>query len=116
MAAAAKRAMEERRRLADERARLAREAERERRLASRVGKEEALWRKVETLAATGKAKGYAEATDILTDLHELARRGGSAEEFKRRLEAFGAAHERRTALLRRIREAGLFGVPPLKLM
>lgn len=90
------------------------QAERERRLQlarsryldSLVGKEPAVWQKVQDLIGTKLPKNYDEAIGLLRDLRDLDVRNGGGE-FAERMEELRDEHVRKASLMRRLSEAGL---------
>jgi hypothetical protein len=110
-----RRAEERRRREAEhaarERARQEREAAeaRERHLAALAGREAEAWREVEALIAAKQPGKYDAAVELLTDLRELAIRGGRQKEVEARLVRLREQHARKPSLLDRMRAGGLAG-------
>lgn len=76
---------------------------------SLVGKEQALWAKVEQLIAMRLAKSYDEAISLLRDLHDLAHMHGSDAEFSQRINALYREHARKSAFAARLGKARLVG-------
>jgi len=107
------RAAERRRREAEEQARQAAlraraaAAARTRHLNTLVGREAELWDQVEALIRTRQPKGYDEAVGVLRDLHDLASRQGSTEDFQTRLARLRERHHRKPSLQKRLDGAGL---------
>ena len=99
----------QRKKTAQERERKEREAAkaREKHLASLEGKSEELWDNVDELVATRLPKNYALTIALLIDLRDLARRENHPQEFYNRLQEFRTQHSSKSALMRRIAEAGL---------
>ena len=71
-----------------------------------VGQEPRLWAEIEALAATKQPKHYEQAVKLLGDLRDMGFRS-KAGDFPLRLEQFRQAHAQKSALLKRIRLAGL---------
>jgi len=65
------------------------------------------WKQVYQLAEQRIAAAYDQARDLLVDLHDAYALQGQGDEFERRLGEFCSTHARRSALLRRLDEAGL---------
>ncbi|MGH7822520.1 MAG: hypothetical protein ACREQ9_22390 [Candidatus Binatia bacterium] len=114
----AEKAGEERRRIAAEKAareRARREREtaiaREKHLDGLVGREPAIWRRVESLIAVKQPKAYDEAVALLVDLRDLAARKGGGD-FRLRIEALRAEHARKPTLIDRLNKAGLGSPAP----
>ncbi len=82
-------------------------ARREKHLQSLVGKEESLWKKIDSLIKLTQPKPYDEALETLLDLRDLAARSGQQDAFKKRAAALYAANTKRPAFAARIRKAGL---------
>jgi len=72
-----------------------------------AGRQPQLWSQVDRLIATTKPKNYAQAIDLLRDLHDLARRESRGREFQNRIEEIATTHARKPALLERLRKAAL---------
>ena len=106
-AKAEQRAKEERE--AQERARRQREEAiaRAKQLDGLVGREEELWRQIETLVEVKRAAEYDEAIQLLKDLHDLAARAGASNAFRARAADLRARHTRKPSFVARIDEAGL---------
>lgn len=66
------------------------------------------WAEVDTLAQRGTASGYEQAVRVLADLAEGHALTSSAQAFDRALRELLVRHAKRGALLRRLREAGLW--------
>ena len=96
-------------RKAAERARREREqaAARAKYLDSLVGREEELWRQVESLVETKRPKEYDHAVQLLKDLHDLSARQQRAEAFAARLGPLRERYAKRPSLLERLDRAGL---------
>ncbi|MEA3365607.1 MAG: hypothetical protein U9Q79_08200 [Candidatus Hydrogenedentes bacterium] len=80
---------------------------RKKHIESLVGKEKALWAKVDGLIATRQAKRYDEAVSPLQDLRDLADKEDQACAFSTRMERLRSDHARIPALLDRLRQANL---------
>jgi hypothetical protein len=65
------------------------------------------WRDVDALIQEGQAKPYEKAVGLLSRLKELAEYRGQEAAFQERLNRIYDQYARRTALLRRMRNAGL---------
>lgn len=76
-------------------------------LNSLVGGEAELWDQVEALIRTRQPKGYDQAVGVLRDLHDLASRQGSTEDFQTRLARLRERHHRKASLQKRLDCAGL---------
>ncbi len=99
-------------RLAREEAERQREREERRRqrecyLATLATDFERHWRQAETLAGEGIASAYDRARNLLVDLADAYALQQRREEFQRKLNQFRLTYARRTALMRRLDEAGL---------
>ena len=82
-------------------------AERARYLDSLTGREEELWREVETAISAKQAKEYDRAVTLLQDLRELGERAGTSEAVAARLGELRARHSSKRTLLQRLDKAGL---------
>lgn len=89
-----------------ERLRQRAEAERFTYLETLVGQEHRLWAEIEKLASLKQSKHYDTAARLIQDLRDLANSKGNGG-FNARLDAFCAAHVKKTALLARISKANL---------
>ena len=69
--------------------------------------EEQAWARAESLISTKKPNDYETAVTLLTDLHALAERDGSTDDFDRRISALRLEHARKPALIRRLDTACL---------
>lgn len=98
----AERRERERRRKAEEQARA-----RAFHLDSLAGREDQLWRQVETLIGTKQPKPYDEAVQLLTDLHDLAEREGMSDAFTERLRQLRERHQKKPSLMQRLDKARL---------
>ena len=96
-----------------ERRRRAKEAEARRvqELETLAKREAQTWEEVDTLIQQTQAKAYGEAVRLLLKLRELARYQGQEETFRQRLNHIYEQYYRRSALLRRLHEAGLYRNP-----
>jgi len=101
---AAMEALQERRRR--ERAAAA-EARRIAELKALAGREDEAWREVDALIQQSQAKAYDEAVQLLKKLGDLAEHQGRRSAFEEHLGQIHDRYSRRSALLRRLREAGL---------
>ncbi|MBM4321898.1 MAG: hypothetical protein FJ125_18670, partial [Deltaproteobacteria bacterium] len=95
------------RKAAEEKARREREAAaaHARHLDSLTGREPKLWSEAETLIATKQPKSYDRAVELLVDLRDLAAREQKADEFRLRIHALRAEHQRKPSLIERLRRA-----------
>jgi len=80
---------------------------REKYLNGLAGKENEIWKKVDSLILTKKPKGYDEAVRLLVDLKDLDKKNNAASLFKSKLMAIRENHARKPSLIRRIDSAGL---------
>ncbi len=96
-------------RAAREQARRAREqAEaRARHLDRLAGREEELWREVETAIQARQPKEYDRAVELLRDLRDLGERAGAAEDVARRVRSLRQRHGGKRTLIQRLDRAGL---------
>jgi hypothetical protein len=99
---AAERAAKERERRAREQA-----AARARHLDALAGREEQLWRQVETAIGTRLPAEYDHAVEWLKDLRDLAERSGTTADVARRIRALREQHRRKPTLVQRLDRAGL---------
>lgn len=83
------------------------EAKRIRELKALAKRESETWTEIITLIEQMQAKPYAEAVRLLGRLHDLAEYQGEGAAFQQRLNGIYEKYSRRSALLRRLREAGL---------
>lgn len=67
------------------------------------------WAEVDALIQQTKGKAYDEAVQLLLKLRDLARHRGQEMAFQQRLNHIYSQYSRRSALLRRLRNAGLHG-------
>ncbi|MFC1718809.1 hypothetical protein ACFL6S_34475 [Candidatus Poribacteria bacterium] len=65
------------------------------------------WGKIEELAKRQTGSAYGEAVELLVDLSDAYEQLGRAKEFNTQFSRFLSRHQRRTALMRRMKEAGL---------
>jgi hypothetical protein len=93
-----------------ERSRRAEEAEarRVRELEALAKREVQTWDEVDALIQQTQAKAYDEAVRLLLKLRELARHQGQEATFQQRLNRICEQYRKRSALLRRLHEAGLY--------
>lgn len=82
-------------------------AAREARLEDLAGRRDQAWQEVEDRIATMHPEGYDRAVALLADLHVLAEREGEGPAFARPLRELRDRHRRKSALQRRMDEAGL---------
>jgi hypothetical protein len=82
---------------------------RKKHLESLIGKENALWSKIDALIATKQPKRYDEAVLLLHDLHEVAAMTGQRSAFSSRMEVLYREQTRKPSLLDRFRKANLMG-------
>jgi hypothetical protein len=83
------------------------EAKRVAELEALAGRGEAAWREVDTLIQQSNAKAYDQAVGSLVKLKALARHQGQERAFQARLARIEEQYARRSALLERLRKAGL---------
>ena len=84
------------------------EARRIRELEALAKREAQTWEEVEALIQQSKTKAYKEAAQLLVKLRELAIYQGQETVFQQRLNRIYEQYSRRSALLRRLRDAGLY--------
>ncbi|MGH2460087.1 MAG: hypothetical protein ACRDIY_14625 [Chloroflexota bacterium] len=98
---------------ARERARQEREAAiaRAKYLDGMAGREEELWRRVETLVKVKRAAEYDQAVQYLRDLRDLAARANAISAFQARLAELRGRHTRQPSFLERLTRAGLPASP-----
>jgi hypothetical protein len=96
-------------RKAAEQARLEREqaAARERYLNGLTGRDDEIWRQIEDLIETKRAKEYDQAAQLVQDLRDLGLRRGSADAFSARLGQLRERYSRRPSFIERLDRAGL---------
>jgi transposase InsO family protein len=75
---------------------------REKRLNEIMGQEPTLWTQIESLASEKKAKSYDKAVELLTDLRDLAARGGSSD-FHLKLNNLREKHSPKSSFIERLR-------------
>ncbi len=80
---------------------------RQRELEALAQREEAAWEEVIALIEEKKAQPYDQATKLLVDLRDLAARRQQWSTFQARLDKLVSTYGNRSALLRRLRAAGL---------
>jgi hypothetical protein len=83
------------------------EARRIRELEALAQREEQTWRQVDTLIQKATGKSYQEAVQLLVKLRELALHQAKMIVFQQRLNHIYERYPRRTALRRRLKDAGL---------
>jgi hypothetical protein len=83
------------------------EAQRIRELKALAKRESETWTEIFALIEQMQAKPYAEAVRLLVKLRDLAEYQGEEAAFQQRLNRIYEQYSRRSALLRRLREAGL---------
>ena len=71
------------------------------------GREAKLWSLVHQPIGTRQPNRYDQAVSLLQDLHDLAELQGDVGPFRRKMSALHEAHQRKAALLERLREANL---------
>jgi len=76
-------------------------------LAELAPREADVWQEVEALIGAMRAAEYDRAVQLLVDLRDLAARAGRAESFGARLRELRLRYPTRSALLRRLDQAGL---------
>lgn len=96
-------------RAAQEQARRAREraAARARHLDALAGREENLWRQIETAIQTKQPKQYDHAIELLKDLHDLGERTGTGKDVLQRIRDLRERHRSKPSLMQRLDRAGL---------
>jgi hypothetical protein len=106
---AAERRLREAARQAAERARREQAAAvaREKHLDNLAGRDEELWRQVDSLVETKRVREYDQAVQVLVDLHDLAARHRSTAAFAARLAELRERYAKRRGLLERLDRAGL---------
>ncbi len=82
---------------------------RKRHLESLAGKEKDIWDRIEKHVQACQPKQYDQAITLLEDLRDLGAMQESVEDFLSRLRALCQKHERKGALIKRIRESQFFG-------
>jgi hypothetical protein len=83
------------------------EAKRVEALRKLAEREPAAWQEVETLIAERNGSAYAKAVTLLKQLRDLAAWQGHSDGFQQRLSQITTNYARRSALIERIRKAGL---------
>ncbi|HEY7158636.1 MAG TPA: hypothetical protein VH575_32125 [Gemmataceae bacterium] len=96
-------------RAAQEQARRAREqaAARARHLDALAGREENLWRQIETAIQTKQPKQYDHAIELLKDLRDLGERTGTGKDVSQRIRNLRERHRSKPSLMQRLDRAGL---------
>lgn len=94
---------------AKEKARKEKEAAiaREKYLNGLAGRENEIWKKVDSLILTKKPKDYDEAVRLLVDLKDLAKKNNTTGLFKSKLMAIRENHSRKSSFINRIDSASL---------
>jgi hypothetical protein len=94
---------------AKEKARKEKEAAiaREKYLNGLAGRENEIWKKVDSLILTKKPKDYDEAVRLLIDLKDLAKKNNTTYLFKSKLMAIRENHSRKSSFINRIDSANL---------
>ena len=72
-----------------------------------VGRENEIWKKVDSLILTKKPKDYDEAVRLLIDLKDLAKNNNMNSLFKSKLKAIRENHSRKSSFINRIDSANL---------
>jgi hypothetical protein len=80
---------------------------REKHLHSIAGRVPEIWRQIEELIATKQSKSYDLAVQHLSDLRELAKRGGNETAFAKRVAALREKQSRKPSFLARLSEKGM---------
>lgn len=80
---------------------------REKYLDGLFGRENEIWKKVDSLILTKKPKDYDETVRLLIDLKDLAKKNKTTSLFKSKLMAIRENHSRKPSLISRIDSAGL---------
>lgn len=80
------------------------EAERQRHLQDVHKHQDIYWHQATQAAERGVSSGYNEATQVLIELREVARQYQEMQQFQERFNNWVQAHQRRPALLKRLRE------------
>jgi hypothetical protein len=88
------------------------EAERQRRLQEVHNHQDIYWQQATQAAERGVSSGYNEATQVLIELREVARHYQETQKFQERFNNWVQAHQRRPALLKRLRE-NRFALPDM---
>ena len=82
-------------------------AARERHLGLLAGRKDETWQQVEKLTMFSKPKEYDQATQLLRDLHEIARREDDIAAFTARVRELRTQYAKRPSLMERFDKAGL---------
>ena len=82
---------------------------REKYLNGLTGRENKIWKKVDTLILTKKPKAYDEAIRLLIDLKDLAKKNNTTSLFKSKLMTIRENHSRKSSFINRIDSAILIG-------
>jgi len=80
---------------------------REKYLNGLAGREDEIWKKVDSLILTKKPKDYDEAVRLLIDLKDLAKKNNTTSFFKSKLMAIRENHSRKSSFINRIDSASL---------
>jgi hypothetical protein len=79
----------------------------ERHLQNLTGRKDETWQQVEELTVFSKPKEYDQATQLLRDLHEIARREDDITAFTARVRELRTRYAKRPSLMERLDKAGL---------
>jgi hypothetical protein len=79
----------------------------ERHLENLAGRKDEAWQQVEKLTMFSKPKDYDQATQLLRDLHVIARREDDIAAFTARVRELRTRYAKRPSLLERFDKAGL---------
>jgi hypothetical protein len=79
----------------------------ERHLEQLASRKDETWQQVEKLTMFSKAKEYDQATQLMKDLHEIARREDDTTAFTARVRELRTRHMKRPSLMERFDKAGL---------
>jgi hypothetical protein len=115
MSRAEKYAIERKRRAAEKKARAqARKKKemalaREKYLESLSGREDSIWKKVDSLIDSKQPVKYDEAVKLLVDLRDLYKKTGKEKAFKQKLKTICENHHRKVSFLNRLQKVGLRG-------
>jgi hypothetical protein len=101
---------EERRKREERRRAEEAEARRVRELEALARRELEAWAEVESLIEQMQARSYDDAVALLVKLHDLARHQGEEAAFQAGIDHLSEKYSRRSSLIRRMRNAGLYGV------
>ena len=99
---------EERRKWEERRRTEEAEARRVRELEALARRESEAWAEVEVLIEQMQARPYDDAVALLVKLHDLARHQGEEAAFQTRISHLYQKYSRRSSLIRRMRDAGLY--------